>query len=114
MIGDKMMSSRECLLQKQLYESIKEKVIGVNGYVDDCVSSINLANESISQIIVSGKPIDEEKLTDICNDISKLPETLQAVVSECNEKITYYENLYRLALVREQKGKNKYHEIAIN
>lgn len=96
------MTSSECLRIKDKYENIKGKIQNAIGYIDECSDSILDSASYLKDLIIDDKTFDDGKLYEDNARLSDVKGNLQAIINECNEKISYYEKLYNDALSKER------------
>jgi len=96
------MTSLECLRMKEKYENVKSQVQNAIGYFDGCSSSILETSNFLKDLIIDGKTFDDDKILNDNDKLNNAKSNLQSIISECNEKINYYDRLYKEALNRER------------
>lgn len=82
----------------QKYAAVKAKIQSILPCFDDCVSSITNGIDYTKRIIINSNPIDGGELNNISTSISSYKDSLNAIISECNEKIDRYTAEYNDAL----------------
>lgn len=95
------MSSAECLAMAEKYKALGEAIAGLHGSVDACSDSIDENETTMKETVLSGKPIDEGKITDSKSDIDGIHGNLSTMEAECAEKYDYWMAEYEAALARE-------------
>ena len=96
------MTSSECLRMKERYENVKSQVQNAIGYFDGCSSSNLETSNYLKDLIIDGKTFDDDEILNDKDKLNNAKSNLQSIISECNEKIYYYDRLYKEALNRER------------
>lgn len=81
-----------CKYKIKEIEGIKNTINGLIPSVESCGESVNNFSTSASEIIINGKPLDQNKMTDVTNSLNTIKDNLNEIINECNEKIKEYEN----------------------
>lgn len=72
--------------------SSKEQISNLlNNYIYDYMLDINKVDENFSEEIICGKPIGTEELGKLKSYLEKMKNSLNLVLSECDELIAVYE-----------------------
>jgi len=106
-------SSGYCRGKMEQYRQVISQIGGLNGGIDACGVSISGSdgnvgvNFHVNKLIISGKTIDDGKLAAISSNVSNIQGMLSPVKAECEEKILYWNALYREALAREMEEAKK-------
>ena len=95
------MNSKDYLNKKNKYISVRRKIQNTFTYFDSCISSIKVASLHLENLIINDKMIDDGKLNEDLNKLTKAKEDLQMLVKECNKKIDEYDKLYKKAIAAE-------------
>ena len=96
------MSSSECLAMKNKYENVRSQVQNALAYFDGCSTCILESSNFLKDVIIDGKSFDDDNLVKDNSKLNGAKGNLQSIINECNEKITYYNDLYNEALNRER------------
>lgn len=96
-------SSEECRRKIQAYETAKGNVTGVYGYVEDCQQAVTLSIPHFEQVVISGQSLDDGKMSQFSSNLSTVLGNLQAIASECDEKIALWQAKLAQAIEEEKR-----------
>lgn len=85
------------------FQAIKAQVSSLKGPLNECESATNNSNSYTEKIIINGKVFDQEELKKFTSTLKTVASNLNAIMSECDEKIAKYQRLYEQALARERE-----------
>lgn len=100
------MSSSECYAIAQEYLALKGKLSAIYGPIDTCVSTIGNSESDLENTVLSGKPIDEGKISEAKGKIGNISDDIGVMVAECDEKYKQWMEAYYAALEAEKKASN--------
>lgn len=85
------------------FQAIKAQVNSLKGPLNECESATKNTNNYTEKIIISGKVFDQDELKKFSTSLKTVSSNLNAIISECDEKIAKYQRLYEMALARERE-----------
>lgn len=97
------MSSAECLAMAKRFQALKGQIAGLHGPVSACESAISKNEGDMTSTVLSGRPLDDGKLTEAGGQLSSIHGNLSTMEAECDEKYQYWMAAYHAALAREQE-----------
>ena len=101
------MSSSECYAIAQQYLALKGKLQAIYGPLDTCVSTIGNSELDFETTVLSGKPIDEGKMSESKGLIGNISDDIGVMVAECVQKYNQWMEAYYAALAREKEEARK-------
>lgn len=99
-----MMSSAYYAAKIQEMKAAKAAISGLLPYLTDCATEVKTGEEIVIDLIICGERMDKKKLTNIKGSLVDIAGDFAAIMAECDEKIAYYEELYRQALAAEEEA----------
>lgn len=102
------MSSAECLAMAKKFQALKGEIGGLHGSVSACSSSIGNNESTMENTVLSGRPLDDGKLTESKGQIDGIHGNLSTMEAECEEKYQQWMDAYYAALAREQEAAKKW------
>ena len=100
------MSSAECLAMANKFKALQGTIAGLHGSVDACSSAIGQNEPTMADTVLSGRPLDDGKLTESKGQIDGIHGNLSTMEAECSEKYDMWMGLYYAALEREREEAN--------
>lgn len=101
------MSSSECYAMAQAYLALKGKLQAIYGPIDTCVSTIGKSELDFENTVLSGKPIDEGKMSESKGLIGNISDDVGVMVAECIKRYNEWMDAYYAALAREREAARK-------
>lgn len=101
------MSSAECLAMARKFKQLQAAIAGLHGSVDACSSAIGQNEPTMADTVLSGRPLDDGKLTESKGQIDGIHGNLSTMEAECAEKYQQWMNAYYAALAREHEEARK-------
>ena len=104
------MSSSYCADMIRKYERAIDELTIFKSKFDSFISEpsdFKYASDSLKNVIINYKPIDNGKLEKISGVLKKCTSNLEEIVNECNDKIDYWRLELQNALAREASGVQK-------
>ena len=98
------MRSAECLAMANKFKALKGAISALHSSVDACSSSIGQNEPTMAETVLSGRPLDDGKLTESRGDIDGIHGNLSTMEAECDEKYEYWMAEYYAALEREREA----------
>lgn len=100
------MSSAECLAMANKFKALKGAISALHGSVDACSSAIGDNEATMEETVLSGRPLDDGKLTESKGDIDGIHGNLSTMEAECDEKYEYWMAAYEAAKAAEEAAEN--------
>ena len=98
------MSSAECLAMANKFKALKAAIGALHGSVSACSSAIGQNESTMEETVLSGRPLDDGKLTESKGEIDGIHGNLSVMEAECDEKYQMWMNAYYAALAREHEA----------
>ena len=89
------------------YVKIKKQIKNALNYFDNCYTDMNKSASYLEELIVNKKTFDDGKMKADVKELHKVNDNLIILLKECNNKISYYDNLYNKALKVEAESSNQ-------
>lgn len=103
-VGDDCMSSAECLAMARKFRALKGEISALHGSVDACSTAIGENESTMEETVLSGRPLDDGKLTESKGELDGIHGNLSTMEAECDEKYDYWMQAYYAALAREHEA----------
>ncbi len=101
------MSSKECYDMAQMYLELKGQLNAIYGPLDTCISTISSCEGDFESTVLSGKPIDEGKLSEAKGQIGSISDDVGVMVAECFKMYNKWMAAYYAAKKAEEAAKKK-------
>ena len=86
------------------FTDLKKQLTGLNSYIDACDTSVRKCKGYLDDIVICNESIDKGVLEDnAAAAIGQVSSSVTSLISECNTKIKYYNDLYVSAYKAEQR-----------
>ena len=101
------MSSAECLAMANKFKALKGEISALHSSVDTCSTAIGDNESTMEETVLSGRPLDDGKLTESKGELDGIHGNLSTMEAECAEKYQQWMNAYYAALAREHEEARK-------
>ena len=105
-----MNSSSYYSLKIEKLKTARSKLKGLSSYIEDSTSAAEKCEKFTEELTINGQTIDQGKLKTIKDTISDVDSNITSLISECDERISEYQELYQKALAAEREAREKKEE----
>lgn len=88
-------------------ENAKEKINGLKDSLDDCQSSVSKGEKIMENLTICGEPMDQGKVSEMGRALNDISDDFDSIISECNQLISKYRELYNSAKRAEEEAAAK-------
>ncbi len=88
-------------------EKAREKIRGLKDNLGDCQSSVSKGEKIMENLTICGEPMDQGKVSAMGDSLEDISDDLDSIISECNQLIAKYRELYNSAKKAEEEDAAK-------
>lgn len=101
------MSSTEYAAKITELKNAKNAISDLNNPLSECKIATTKGEKIVKELIICGEPMDKEKLSATSKTLSDISDDFDSIITDCNNLITKYEELYQQALATEEEARKK-------
>ena len=86
------------------FVALGKQLSGLSEYITTCSTSVTLGIKYLGEVVICNEPVDKNVLGEnVAKTLSDVGEVLNSLISECNDKIEDYTDLYDAAVKAEER-----------
>lgn len=86
------------------FETAKSEIAGLSDSLSDCQSSVANCCKIMETLTICGEAMDQGKTENMGKELQSIEADFDAIITECNNKIEKYQQLYEKAKAAEEEA----------